>query len=124
MEEGITCTDDAPDIKAVPVEEAVGKKAAHDMTGIVPGESKGPITKAGDTLDIGDVCRLQRIGKFNVFVEEDLPSGEWVHENEAVKAFAKRIAGPGITYDPNPERRQNQFLCRTVRHALHRPGCP
>ncbi|QJB56234.1 FmdE family protein [Pseudodesulfovibrio sp. zrk46] len=108
--EGMECAADVPDLKAVPVEEAVGKKVVHDMTGIEPGESKGPIAKAGDTLDIGDVCRLQRIGKYNVYDEESLPGDEWVHENEAVKAFASRIAGEGISYDDNPEEGKINFF--------------
>ena len=104
------CEDDAPPLRTVPVENAVGKQALHDMTGIVPDESKGPVTKAGETLDIGDVCRLQRVGKFNIFVKDQVPSEEWVHENDAVKAFAKRIAGKGITYDPNPEEGKINFF--------------
>ena len=80
------------------------------MTEIVPGESKGPITSAGETLDVGDVCRLQRIGKYNIFTEDDLPGDEWVHENEAVKAFAKRMAGDGISYDENPEEGKINFF--------------
>jgi len=108
--EGAECSTDVPDLKTVPVEEAVGKKVVHDMTGIEPGESKGPISKAGETLDVGDVCRLQRIGKFNVYDEESLPGDEWVHENEAVKAFAKRMAGSGISYDDNPEEGKINFF--------------
>jgi formylmethanofuran dehydrogenase subunit E len=108
--EGAECHADAPNLKTVPVEDAVGKKAVHDMTGIEPGESKGPISKAGETLDVGDVCRLQRIGKFNVYDEESLPGDEWVHENEAVKAFAKRMAGSGISYDDNPEEGKINFF--------------
>ncbi len=108
--EGMECRADAPQLRTVPVEAAVGKKVVHDMTGIEPGASKGPVTKAGDTLDIGDVCRLQRIGKFNIYDEESLPGEEWVHENDAVKAFAKRIAGPGIAYDDNPEEGKINFL--------------
>lgn len=108
--EGAECRDDAPPLHAVPVEEAVGKQALHDMTGIVPGESKGPVTKAGDTLDVGDVCRLQRIGKNTVYLDDDLPGDEWVHENEAVKAFAKRMAGEGIVYDENPEEGKINFF--------------
>ncbi|WP_285906735.1 FmdE family protein [Pseudodesulfovibrio pelocollis] len=107
--EDTVCRDDAPPLRAIPVEQAVGKKALHDMTGIVPGESKGPVTSAGDTLGAGDVCRLQRIGKHNVFVQEDLPGDEWVHENDAVKAFAKRMAGPGITFDPDPHEGKINF---------------
>lgn len=109
MEDAI-CLDDAPPLRAVPVEQAVGKKALHDMTGIVPGESKGPLTSAGDTLAAGDVCRLQRIGKHHVFVQEDLPGDEWVHENDAVRAFAKRMAGQGITYDPDPQEGKINFF--------------
>ncbi|EGB15042.1 formylmethanofuran dehydrogenase subunit E region [Pseudodesulfovibrio mercurii] len=108
--EGAVCADDAPDLKVMPVEQAVGRKAVHDMTGIRPGESKGPITKAGDILGIGDVCRLQRIGKFNVYDAEAIPGDEWVHENDAVKAFAKRMAGPGITYDADPEEGKINFF--------------
>ena len=80
------------------------------MTGIEPGKSKGPVTKAGETLDIGDVCRLQRIGKNNIYVNEGLPGDEWVHENDAVKAFAERMAGDGISYDPNPEEGKINFF--------------
>ncbi|MGL1862981.1 MAG: FmdE family protein [Pseudodesulfovibrio sp.] len=108
--ENAICRDDAPPLRAVPVEEAVGKKALHDMTEIVPGESKGPITSAGETLDVGDVCRLQRIGKYNIYTEDNLPGDEWVHENEAVKAFAKRMAGDGISYDENPEEGKINFF--------------
>ena len=42
----------------------------------------------------------------------DLPGDEWVHENDAVKAFAQRMAGPGITYDPNPEEGKINFFRR------------
>jgi len=108
--EGVVCAGDAPGLRVVSVEDAVGRKVVHDMTGIVPGESKGPITKAGDTLDVGDVCRLQRIGKFNVYDGSELPGDEWVHENDAVKAFARRMAGPGITYDPDPEEGKINFF--------------
>lgn len=108
--ESALCDDDAPQIRAIPVEQAVGKQALHDMTGIEPGESKGPVTKAGETLDAGDVCRLQRIGKFNIYTSDDLPGDEWVHENDAVKAFAQRMAGEGVTYDPDPEEGKINFF--------------
>ncbi len=108
--EGVVCADDAPGLRVVSVEDAVGQKVVHDMTGIEPGESKGPVTKAGDTLDAGDVCRLQRIGKFNVYDGAELPGDEWVHENDAVKAFAQRMAGPGVTYNPDPEEGKINFF--------------
>ncbi|QGY39795.1 trehalose-binding protein [Pseudodesulfovibrio cashew] len=108
--EGVECRDDAPVMRAVPVEEAVGKTVVHDMTGIEAEESKEPVSRAGDVLGIGDVCRLQRIGKFHVYDAESLPGDEWVHENEAVKAFAKRMAGDGITYDDDPKEGKINFF--------------
>jgi len=108
--EGVECRAESPELRTVAVEDAVGKKMVHDMTGIEPGKSKGPVAKAGETLDIGDVCRLQRIGKYNVYDEESLPGDEWVHENDAVKAFAKRMAGDGITYEDNPEEGKINFF--------------
>ncbi|WP_243544850.1 FmdE family protein [Pseudodesulfovibrio tunisiensis] len=107
--ENVSCEEDAPELRTVPVDKAVGEKAVHDMTGITPGESKGPEFKAGDVFTAGDVCRLQRIGKFNVYVDSDLPKDEWVHENEAVKAFAERIAGPGVTWSPDPDEGKINF---------------
>ncbi|BBD06990.1 FmdE family protein [Desulfovibrio ferrophilus] len=89
----------APELEAVAVEDAVGGKALHDMTEIKPGETKEPAFKAGQALTAGDVCRLQQMGKHHVYVEGEHPGDEWVHENDAVEAFAKRIAGDGIAYD-------------------------
>ncbi|MEN6438595.1 MAG: FmdE family protein [Syntrophobacter sp.] len=92
-----------PFLKAVSVEEAVGKTALHDMTAIDPGESKGPAFKRGQKIGAGDVCRLQKMGKHKIYVEEENASREdWVHENEAAIAFARGMAGEGITYATPP----------------------
>lgn len=86
-------------LKAVSVEDAVGKTALHDMTAIVPGKSKGPAFKRGQKISAGDLCRLQKMGKQNIYVEEENVSrDDWVHENEAALAFARGLAGEGITY--------------------------
>ena len=47
----------------IPVEEAVGKHALHDMTQIIPGKEKGAAFVAGQELSAGDICRLQQMGK-------------------------------------------------------------
>ncbi|MDE6735369.1 MAG: trehalose-binding protein [Desulfovibrio sp.] len=99
-------------IRIVPVEEAVGKTAAHDMTRIVPGQFKGPEFRAGQRIDAGDVCRLQKMGRFRVAVVEEgaeAPGGEAVHENTAAEAFARRMAGPGITYQLPPKEGKIDF---------------
>lgn len=109
---GAACTDGVlsrPALRAVSAEEAVGQKALHDMTQIIPGETKEPAFRAGQELSVGDVCRLQQMGRFRVHVEDQTPGDEWVHENDAVAAFAARMAGEGIEYDLPPAEGKINF---------------
>jgi formylmethanofuran dehydrogenase subunit E len=85
-----------PPHKVVPVEQAVGLRAAHDMTGIEPGRSKGPLFRRGQEIQAGDLCRLHKIGRKNLYVFEPVPGEDWVHEDEAAKAFARAMAGDGV----------------------------
>ena len=85
-----------PRLRLVPVEQAVGARLVHDMTRIEPGVSKNAAFVRGQILEPGDVCRLQRMGRHNLYVAdegEDLTG--WVHEDEAALAFAQVLAGPG-----------------------------
>ena len=85
-----------PRLRLVPVEQAVGARLVHDMTRIEPGVSKDAAFVRGQILEPGDVCRLQRMGRHNLYVAdegEDLTG--WVHEDEAALAFAQVLAGPG-----------------------------
>lgn len=101
----------APPTRVVPVEEAVGKTAAHDMTRIEPGAFKGPEFKAGQRISVGDICRLQQMGRFHVAVVEDAPdAGDLVHENDVAEAFARRMAGPGVTYKLPPHEGKIDFI--------------
>lgn len=94
----------------VPVADAVGRKALHDMTRIVAGESKGAEFLAGQTITAGDVCRLQQMGRNTVYVqEENLPEGEFVHENDAALSFAARMAGEGIACSGEPREGKIDF---------------
>lgn len=102
--------DAAPELTAIPVEQAVGKRALHDMTRIVPGKSKGPEFSAGQVIDAGDLCRLQKMGRSSVYVDDaDVDTEQWVHENDAVLAFAERIAGPGVYYKTPPSEGKINF---------------
>ncbi len=97
-------------LRSVPVERAVGKHALHDMTRIVPGKSKGPAFSAGQQIGSADVCRLQQMGRTSVYVQEMAhDSREWAHEDEAVLEFAKRMAGPGVTYVTPPREGKINF---------------
>ena len=87
--------------KTVPVEEAVGMTLAHDMTEIIPGKSKGPAFKRGHKVTSGDLCRLMRMGKNNLYIL-DLDETQ-VHEDEAVFELASALAGPGVEFSADPK---------------------
>ncbi len=98
-------------LRAVPLHEAVGKKALHDMTRIEPGISKGPAVTAGQEITAGDVCELQRMGRANIYVEADEPlDGNAIHENEAALAFARAMAGKNIDFSPRPREGKINFF--------------
>ncbi|GAB7079903.1 FmdE family protein [Megalodesulfovibrio paquesii] len=87
----------APELKAVPVEEAVGKTALHDMTEVIPGSSKGPAVQAGQVIGLEDVCRLQRMGRRNIYLQEQIEQLEgFVHEDVAAMTFATALAGENV----------------------------
>ncbi len=103
-----------PGVRIVTAEEAVGKKLVHDMTRIVPGESKGPAFSSGQTVLPGDLCRLQQIGCYSVAVQEEGvqpgAGGEAVNENHAAESFAKRMAGRGVRYSLPPREGKIDFI--------------
>ena len=92
-----------PPLRAVPVEDAVGKAVLHDMTMVLPGVSKDAAFVRGQQLTAGDLCRLQHMGRQRVYLEQDVPTSEWVHEDEAARAFAQAMAGDGVCF-PKPPR--------------------
>jgi len=82
-------------MKTVPVQDAVGMVLCHDMTRIVPGETKGPAFRKGHVIAEEDIPTLLEIGKEHVYVL-NLEKGR-IHENEAAARIAGAAAGPGIT---------------------------
>jgi formylmethanofuran dehydrogenase subunit E len=104
----------APSLRLVPVEQAVGLRAMHDMTEIIPGVSKGPAFEKGQIIDVGDLCRLHKMGRQNLYVLESSQVGpEWVHEDEAALAFARAMAGAGVTLrEPPGEGKVNLLAAR------------
>ncbi|WP_291325202.1 FmdE family protein [Desulfovibrio sp. UCD-KL4C] len=90
-------------LKSVPISEAEGKKAVHDMTRIDPEDSKGPEFFKDHNFSAGDMCRLQLIGKNHIYVDEgDIPADEWVHENEVAETFGRIMAGDGVVQEGMP----------------------
>ncbi|MHC1742881.1 MAG: FmdE family protein [Syntrophobacteraceae bacterium] len=104
---------DSLPLRAVPAAEAVGKHALHDMTRILPGESKGPAFRKGQEIGVGDLCRLQQMGRSSVYVLEDnTVSGNWVHEDEAASTFARAMAGPGLDAGAQPREGRVDLIAR------------
>jgi len=99
-----------PVVRTVSVREAVGEKALHDMTQIIPGEFKGAAFSAGQTLSIGDVCRLQHMGRSSIAVESGSAAGKFVHENEGAELFAGRMAGENVRYALPPKEGKITFI--------------
>jgi formylmethanofuran dehydrogenase subunit E len=106
--------DTSPALESVPIENAVGEKALHDMTRIIPGKSKGPEFKAGQTIAGGDLCRLQQMGRSSIYVEgkDNVDSSQWIHENDAVTAFAANIAGSNVYYNTPPKEGKIDFYAK------------
>ncbi len=89
-------------IRTVATEDAHGKEIVHDMTQIKPGKSKGAAFHKGEHFDVGDLCRLQQMGRNRVYIEEGEVGENWVHENDCAKAFAKGMAGEGVLAQGEP----------------------
>lgn len=101
----------------IPVEEAVGKHALHDMTQIIPGKEKGAAFVAGQELSAGDICRLQQMGKNRVYVQENTPHPEgWVHEDDAARGFARLMPGDGVEVEAAP--REGKVNFRATRDGM------
>ncbi len=98
-----------PRTKAIPVAKSIGKTVLHDMTQIIPGQSKEPAFHRGHVVTAGDVCRLQHMGRFHVHVEQECPEG-YIHEDDAARAFGQAMAGPGTVPSDPPREGKVQIM--------------
>jgi formylmethanofuran dehydrogenase subunit E len=106
-----------PSLNALDIEDAIGQTALHDMTRIVPEGDKGPEFVKGHNFSAGDICRLQLMGKNRVYVQEgDLPTDEWIHENQAATTFARLMCGDGTAPEGPP--REGKVNIRAERDGL------
>ena len=81
--------------RIVKVEEAVGKKAANDVS-VVTVDTKGALLRRGDVIRDSDVNALKKAGHDLVAVldqQEEMADVVW--EDEAVVQLARAIAGDG-----------------------------
>ncbi len=97
-------------MKAVSVENSVGMVLGHDLTRIVPGESKGAAFKKGHIITEEDVPMLLSMGKEHIFALELSPGT--LHEDEAAQRLASAACGQGLTLTSPSEGRVNLVAMR------------
>ncbi|GAB6280576.1 MAG: molybdopterin-binding protein [Thermovirga sp.] len=82
-------------VTTIPIEEAIGRPLAHDLTLIdTEKKTKGARFRRGHILVEDDLPVLRRMGRLNLsvlFLEDDE-----VHEDEAALLLAKALAGDGL----------------------------
>ncbi len=81
-------------MKAIPVEQAVGTVLCHDITRIVPGQTKDRAFRRGHIVTSEDIPVLLDIGKANLYVY-DLEDG-FVHEDDAANRLAIAASGRNV----------------------------
>jgi molybdenum cofactor synthesis domain-containing protein len=92
-------------MKSVPIEHSVGMVLCHDITRIVPGESKGPAFRKGHVIGPEDIPVLLDLGKRNLYVLDLSP--DEIHENDAARRIASAAAGTGLTLTEPVEGKVN-----------------
>jgi molybdenum cofactor synthesis domain-containing protein len=97
-------------LKKIKVEEAVGRRLAHDITQIIPGKFKGAAFRRGHVVRKGDIPKFLDLGKKQIYVLQ-LNPGE-VHEDEAARRMARAMAGKGIKLR-GPREGKIDFVART-----------
>lgn len=105
-----------PELARIPLSEAVGRVALHDMTRIEPGVSKGPAVTAGQIITGGDLCRLQLMGRNSIYVEDRALSENWVHENVVAETFRELMPGDGV--DAAGAIREGKISFRAARRGV------
>lgn len=92
-------------MEKIRVEDAVGAVLVHDMTQIIPGETKDAKFQKGHVVQEEDIPVLLSMGKEHIYVFNQTPG--LIHENEAAERLAKAVAGPGLTFSETKEGKVN-----------------
>ena len=92
-------------LKTIRVQDAVGSVLCHDITRIVPGESKGPVFRKGHVIAEEDIPVLLEVGKEHLYVYEALPG--FVHEDDAARRIVNAAMGDNLVFSAPKEGRIN-----------------
>ncbi len=92
-------------MQCIAVKEAVGAVLAHDITQIIPGETKGPVFRKGHIIAEDDIAILLQVGKENIYVYQNIQG--LLHEDEAALRIARALCGEGLLLSEVSEGRIN-----------------
>lgn len=94
-------------MKIIPIEEAVGKKLSHELTGIIPGNSQNITFLRDYVVKAEDVEVLKNMGKYHVkVIDED---SNLIHENDGAKILGEKACGNGVTISEPKEGKVHVF---------------
>jgi len=96
-------------VKRVKVEDAIGKKLAHDVIRYGPG-LKSTLLKRGHVITAADVEKLKDTGNYSVYITERKEKG--VHEDEAATRMARASAEGNVFYS-KPNQGKVNLLAKT-----------
>ncbi|MGC8634530.1 MAG: molybdopterin-binding protein [Candidatus Limnocylindrales bacterium] len=88
-------------MRAVPLEEAIGRRAACDVTAVTPGSVRSILTR-GSVVRAADLPALRDAGHQVLYVQDDDTregTGE-VEEGPTSLAIAQVVGGPGLRIEP------------------------
>jgi len=94
-----------PQLAVIRTQDAAGTVLCHDITRIVPGESKGPLFRKGHVVRPEDIPLLLEVGKENLYVYE--PQSGLIHEDDAARRLAAAVFGQELRLTDPKEGRIN-----------------
>lgn len=108
-------------MKKLSIEEAVGEKIGHELTGIIPGGNTGRVFKRGHVIREEDIPVLKDMGKYHVHIME--PGDEdLIHENEGAILLGEAGIGENVYFgEPKEGKVQVKAACNGLFLAKKEP---
>ncbi len=94
-------------MKIIPIEDAVGKKISHELTGIIPGKSENTTFLRGYEVKIEDVETLKNMGKYHIKVLDE--NSNLIHENDGALMLGTKFIGSGVTLSQPKEGKVHAY---------------
>ena len=82
-------------MKEIRTQDSVGQMLCHDITQIIPGETKGPVFRKGHIIKEEDIPVLLSVGKDHVYVWEN--DENMLHENDAAEILREIAQGANLS---------------------------